>query len=265
MCPPSFFILKYRINPLMYPDKQQIDAKKAVKQWENLHEAIVNRAAKVHIINPQKELPDMVFAANYGLPRGNDFLLGRYKFKQRQGETKFVKEKMKRLGFNIIDPGPENIFEGQGEGFIHGYELIVGVGKHEQSNYFRAGIESAQHAAKVLNLRPVILNIVNPFFYHLDTCFAILDYNTALYYPKAFDEQSQRTIKGTFPTTIEVGRIDAKNFVCNAIVLGKTIITSPATDKLKNTLASNDWQVIEVKISEFLKAGGGCKCLALQW
>jgi N-dimethylarginine dimethylaminohydrolase len=41
------------------------------------------------------------------------------------------------------------------------------------------------------------LELVNPRFYHLDTCFCPLAPGEALYYPDAFDAYGQRVLQRT--------------------------------------------------------------------
>ncbi len=57
---------------------------------------------------------------------------------------------------------------------------------------------------------------------------------------------------------------DAKNFACNAVAIGQTIIMHKASAELKAVLAQRGFEVIETDVSEFLKSGGSCKCLTLE-
>jgi N-dimethylarginine dimethylaminohydrolase len=57
---------------------------------------------------------------------------------------------------------------------------------------------------------------------------------------------------------------DANNFACNAVNIDNDVILKKASDELKAALSKNNFSVIEVDVSEFIKAGGACKCLTLE-
>ncbi|MGB8733940.1 MAG: hypothetical protein WCC99_22005 [Candidatus Sulfotelmatobacter sp.] len=43
------------------------------------------------------------------------------------------------------------------------------------------------------------LRLVDPRFYHLDTCFCPLSNGEVMYYPAAFDPESQKRIQDRYP------------------------------------------------------------------
>ena len=63
---------------------------------------------------------------------------------------------------------------------------------------------------------------------------------------------------------IWVSEEDGRNFACNAVAIGQSIIMNKASAGLEAELAQRDLEVIETDVSEFLKAGGSCKCLILE-
>jgi N-dimethylarginine dimethylaminohydrolase len=84
-------------------------------------------------------------------------------------------------------------------------------------------------------------------------------------YEKAFSSQSVNKIKNEFSDRIIwISDQDANNFACNAVNIGNDIILNKASDELKAELSKNNSYVIEVDVSEFIKAGGACKCLTLE-
>jgi len=56
---------------------------------------------------------------------------------------------------------------------------------------------------------------------------------------------------------------EAKHFACNAVVLGKHVIMPANCPETKNHLEHKGFTVFECDMSEFIKAGGACKCLTL--
>ena len=87
-----------------------------------------------------------------------------------------------------------------------------------------------------------------------------------MYYPEAFHEPSRRLIEDKVRANkrIEVDSTDAYNFACNAINIGNLIILHKASSRLSETVNRFNFQLMQTDLSEFFKAGGAAKCLALK-
>ena len=57
---------------------------------------------------------------------------------------------------------------------------------------------------------------------------------------------------------------DALRFACNAVNVGRKIVLNQISDELREQLESLGFCVEQVLLTEFLKAGGAAKCLALR-
>ena len=131
------------------------------------------------------------------------------------------------------------------------------------------GVRTALGAHKLLaerlRVRVESLHLVDPRFYHLDTCFVPLPGGRIVYYPPAFDARSLRRIKALAPPAARfaVGEEDARHFACNAVRIGDTWIANHASPALRERLESWGYQVVTTQLTEFMKAGGAAKCLAL--
>jgi ornithine--oxo-acid transaminase len=53
-------------------------------------------------------------------------------------------------------------------------------------------------------------------------------------------------------------------FACNAVNVGHTILLNQISAELLATLQFFGYNVIQVNLTEFLKAGGAAKCLVLR-
>jgi ornithine--oxo-acid transaminase len=108
--------------------------------------------------------------------------------------------------------------------------------------------------------------LIDPRFYHLDTCFAPLEGGYIMYFPEAFDDASVEAIEAFYPPEkrIVVSEIDAACFVCNAINIDRTVIVNRVSRELGAQLGSLGFNVVQVALSEFLKAGGAAKCLVMK-
>ncbi len=257
MCPPSYFSVSYEINPWMSDNIGKVDKDLADAQWYNLRTIIEACCVKVVEVDPVDGLPDMVFTANAGLllPGGRS-ITSQFNKKERQPETQYFKTWFENYGFYDIEIPVS--FEGAGDALYDSLGCLwVGSG-------FRSD-RTATNFIKELYPNTIGLTMVNPSFYHLDTCFCPLSNGYLLYYPHAFDETSKQIINDYFgEKAIAVEDEDAKNFACNAVNIENTIIMNKASDGLKTSLLSRDFTVVETPTSEYIRAGGSTKCLTLK-
>jgi N-dimethylarginine dimethylaminohydrolase len=97
----------------------------------------------------------------------------------------------------------------------------------------------------------------------LDTCFCPLPDGSTVWFPPAFDDYARRTIRKHVRESIEVVPEEALRFACNAVVWGDDIVLPDECPKLTAALAERGYRSHPIVMSEFLKAGGACKCLTL--
>ena len=107
------------------------------------------------------------------------------------------------------------------------------------------------------------LELTNDWFYHLDTCFCPLGEEQAIFYPAAFDPYAIRVLENNIRQLIPVPMQEADRFACNAIVAGTSIIMNEGCPKVREELESLAPPCLRTPLSEFLRAGGSAKCLAL--
>ncbi|MEG3833469.1 bifunctional arginine dihydrolase/ornithine cyclodeaminase [Microcoleus sp. Z1_C3] len=260
MCAPDHYDVDYVINPWMEGNVHKSSRDRAVEQWEKLYHVLKDNAV-VDLVPPEKGWPDMVFTANAGLLLGNTFVLSRFYHKERQGEEPYFKAWFESKGFTVHELPKDLPFEGAGDALLdrEGRWLWAGYG-------FRSELDSHPLLAKWLNIEVLSLRLVDERFYHLDTCFCPLTGGYLLYYPAAFDSYSNRLIEMRVPPEkrIAIEEADAANFACNAVNIDKVVVMNKVSEALKSRITQAGFQVIETPMSEFLKAGGACKCLTLR-
>jgi N-dimethylarginine dimethylaminohydrolase len=256
MCAPEYYAIRYSINPWMKLTRQS-DALKSGAQWKELEEILLRLGASIERLLPAPGLPDMVFTANGGLPVGKQVYLTRFRYKERQGETKYFRAWFKQKEYEVIEFPEDVFFEGAGDALFFGGTLFAGY-------RFRSDIRAHTLIAENSGLPVLSLELVDKRFYHLDTCFAPLDGTSALYYPPAFDRYARKVIEENVPDPIAVPAEEALRFVCNAVVVDKNIVMHHGSPRTAALLAERGFRVYETDLSEFLKAGGSAKCLTLQ-
>ena len=109
----------------------------------------------------------------------------------------------------------------------------------------------------------VSVELVDERFYHLDTCFCPLPDGGAIWFPDAFDDYGQRVIRDRCAGLIETAPKEAAQFACNTVVLDREVVLPAGCPELCGALAERGYRTHELAMSEFIKAGGACKCLTL--
>jgi N-dimethylarginine dimethylaminohydrolase len=131
---------------------------------------------------------------------------------------------------------------------------------------FRTEIEAHAQIQKFFDVELVSIHLTDSRFYHIDTCFCPLSGGFLMYHPPAFDFDSRMAIESRIPShkRIVVDTADAGNFACNAVNIGDRVFLNKASQPLKARLMIAGFEVYEIGLSEFLKAGGSAKCLTLK-
>ena len=71
------------------------------------------------------------------------------------------------------------------------------------------------------DLELIEVELRDPRFYHLDTCFCPITPRLAIWFPRAFTAASQERIRRAGLELVEVPENEAVRFACNSIALGK--------------------------------------------
>ena len=255
MCRPEFFGIEYEINPWMHVSVQ-VDHRRAMEQWDALYERYGELGVQIDLAEPVAGLPDMVFTANAAVVRGRRAVLSRFQHPERAGEERHWRAVLERLGFEVSEVSAELSFEGAGDALFVGDQLFQGWG-------FRTDLAAHAEVARALDVESVSLQLVDPRFYHLDTCFCPLDDRTALLAPQAFSQESVDLVHARVPRVVEVAPEVAAGFACNAMPLGPEVISATAARALSGELSELGFAVEALPMDEFMKSGGGVRCLSL--
>ena len=260
MCAPDFFCVDYVINAWMDGNRGQVDKKRAAQQW-NHYKRELEQLADVALVKPQPGLPDMVFTANAGLVLGDKAVVSRFVNAERQGEELFFKEWFEAQGFTCPEWPLAIPFEGAGDALWDRALPILWVGSG-----YRSDPKAPPILAKVYDREILQLKLVDPRFYHLDTCLCPLTGGYMMYYSAAFAPDSLALLCSRVPEDkrIEVSEEDATTFACNAVDLEGHIFMNGASTELQDRLRLLGFTPVIVPLSEFLKAGGAAKCLTLK-
>ena len=256
MCPPDFFGIEYEINPWMSRSRGSV-AEEAHQQWQTLYETLLGLGVQVELLQPRQGLPDLVFTANAGLVFGSRFFSSRFRHEVRARETPYFDQWFGEHGFQVVHLPEGYFFEGAGDALFCGQTLFAGY-------RIRSDVRGHHEIGRRFNCRVIPLELVDRYYYHLDTCYCPLAPGVAIFYPAAFDDYGRRALAEAVSELVPVTPDEARRFACNAVVVGRTVITNTGCDKLHSDLRELGLEARATPLDEFVKAGGSAKCLTLR-
>src|SRR5205085_12484638 len=142
---------------------------------------------------------------NAGLIRDDRVVLSNFRHQQRQGEAPIFRRWFEARGLRVETLPPTVYFEGEGDALFLGERLFAGY-------RWRSDARAHYLLGEILGVQVLSLELMDPRFYHLDTCFCPLDSATAAYYPGAFDEYARRVLEANVPQLIPVDEKEAARF-----------------------------------------------------
>lgn len=267
MCRPKFFDVRHHLLNAHMEMKIAVKKKLALTQWDNTYKILIANNVKVDLLDPHPDLPDMVFTANAGIVHGNKAVVSNFGAVPRRPETQYHTTFFKERGFEVLNPLDDEVeIEGCGD-FMpthNGESFFVAHG-------FRSSFKAYAYLKDVLSLPKDKLHhmkLMNPYFYHIDTALMSLTHGHLMYYPDAFDKESEKKILDVGGNkVIAIGKEDAMDFACNSVNFEENgehlIIGNKFSDPLKDKLTNYGYKVIETPYEQFLLAGGSIRCSVL--
>jgi N-dimethylarginine dimethylaminohydrolase len=266
MVRPDHFRIDYAINPYMDPADQP-DARRAMAEWIELVATIERLGGTVEVVPQREDAPDMVYAMNLGLamvlPEGlaasrGHVVMSHMRFAERRMETLTSQPWFERSGRTTSYVGRDGVGAHleAGDVFAWGDALVAGYGPRTEEM-------ALKHLATELGVRVRGLRITHPAMYHLDLAFCPLDDRRAMVAPGAFDQASAEALLSLVPEPLVLTDDEALSTFCaNSIVIGQTVVLpagSPA--RVREQLVAWGFEVVEVEVWQFHKAGGSVRCL----
>jgi hypothetical protein len=130
----------------------------------------------------------------------------------------------------VMEEHPDGMYhEGAGDALFCGDTLFGGY-------LIRSDAQAMQWVAGRIGCRAIPLELVDPYYYHLDTCFCPLSSTEAIYYPGAFDEYGRHALTVHVPELVPVHPDEAARFACNAVVIGRHVVLNTGCPRLEADL-----------------------------
>jgi len=107
------------------------------------------------------------------------------------------------------------------------------------------------------------VELVDERYYHLDITFCPLDDRRAIVVPDAWDDYGRRVMKELITEPLVLDADEAATFAANSVVIGNHIVMPACSARVGRQLEAWGYDVAVADVGEFLKAGGGVRCLTL--
>jgi N-dimethylarginine dimethylaminohydrolase len=196
----------------------------------------------------------MVFATDQGIVHEDKVLLSRFRPSPRKKEALYYRQWFEEHGYNIKELPDGHFLEGNGEISFWNDKIFMGTG-------YRSTKETAPYLQIYFDREVILLEIIDPAFYHLDVGFFPLNDETIFSYLPAYAQETQKKLAKTVPNLIELTKEEAEGFCANSVTTDHYVIMQQGNPLFADKLHTLGYQTIEVDLSEFQKSGGGAHCL----
>ncbi|MCH4177725.1 MAG: arginine deiminase family protein [Streptococcaceae bacterium] len=236
---------------------QPLDRAKMMREYQSLIETYHKFDIEVVEKAADAQTPNSVFARDFGGCIKEGYILGRFKKSIREQERQQYAAKMQALGIPKIAEVKNGYFEGGDFAFLD--EKTIAIGQIDRTD--ETGINEIRDQLAPLGYA-VYAVPANPDYLHLDMCFNLVAPKIAIAYleglPEAFiallREKEIEVIAGDESLIYQHGY--------NVQAIGDNRVLSLAQNtEMNRKMREKGLTVIEVDITELLKAGGGIHCM----
>lgn len=234
-----------------------MDVPTMLREHELFVGAYKKAGVEVEFLEPDEERPNSVFARDFGGCVKEGYIMGRFKLDMRYKEHIDYKKRMEELGIPMIGEVKEGLFEGGDFMFMN--EHWVAVGMADRTN--EAGLVEIKKILEPLGYEVTGVSLKKEYL-HLDMCFNLVDDHLAVSYRQGLPEEFRELLAKRNIEIIDVPEEAIYLHGCNLQALGEHRVLSLKQNECVNEkLAAKGMEVIELDITEILKAGGGPHCM----
>lgn len=234
-----------------------MDVPTMLREHEMFVEAYKKAGVEVEFLEPDEERPNSVFARDFGGCVKEGYIMGRFKLDMRYKEHIDYKKRMEELGIPMIGEVKEGLFEGGDFMFMN--EHWVAVGMADRTN--EAGLGEIKKILEPLGYEVTGVPLKKEYL-HLDMCFNLVDDHLAVSYRQGLPEEFRKLLAERNIEIIDVPEEAIYLHGCNLQALGEhRVLSLKQNERVNEKLAAKGMEVIELDITEILKAGGGPHCM----
>lgn len=254
MCRPTYFRIAYQINPYMDPS-QQPDPRALKDEYKFIVSARVAASRTVRFLDADPDQPDMTYTANQALIRSKKAVLGNLP-PERADEVGFLQPWLEAHGYEVIRCPYR--FSGQGDC------LPTGTGAVIKGREWRSDPRSDDFIREALGYEIIPIHTISDAWYDNDLVFGIIKPGLIAVAWDVLDEDSIRTLRARDDLEfIDVSLAEAKNFVCNLVSDGETVVMPEGGPELAAELEDRGLTVVQTPIDQLKLGGGAVRCTTL--
>jgi N-dimethylarginine dimethylaminohydrolase len=184
-----------------------------------------------------------------------------FRHPERQQETPVFARWFESNGFELAWLPEELDHEGAGDAlpfFDERGRAVLLSGYRPRSDAAAATV-----VAGLLDVPVRSVELVDERLYHVDLTFCPLDDRHAICAPLGWDAYGRKVVEQLVPEPLWLEDDEALSFCANSVVIDRNIVMPSVPPRVGRILEGWGFSVVESPVDEFLKAGGGCRCLTL--
>lgn len=234
-----------------------MDVETMLREHQEFVNAYQKAGVEVEYLEPDAQRPNAVFARDFGGCVKEGYILGRFKLGMRYREHVDYKKRMEELGIPMIGEVKEGLFEGGDFMFMN--EHWIAVGMADRTN--ETGLKELKAILEPLGYEVTGVPLKQEYL-HLDMCFNLVDEHLAVSYQDGLPQEFRELLKKRDIEIIDVPEEAIFLHGCNLQALGgHRVMSLKRNESVNERLAAKGMDVIEVAVTEILKAGGGPHCM----
>ena len=245
------------INEIARKWAPELDVAKMLAEHALVVQAYHDAGIATEFLEPDENRPNSVFARDFGGCVREGYILGRFREPLRFQEHTDYAARMQELGVPVIVEVKEGLFEGGDFMFLDEHTIALGMFARTNAR----GYEEIKSGLAPYGYE--VLPVPGPEAYlHLDMCFNLVDDHLAVGYVDGLPEAFRARLKQMDIEVIPVPEEAIFAHGCNLQAIGDHRVLSLARNvRVNEELSKHGMTVIELPVTEILKAGGGPHCM----
>jgi N-dimethylarginine dimethylaminohydrolase len=259
LCPPTYFDFRpiNEITRKVLADGEHADRDVVRREHEGFAQAYRDAGVEVVMMDPDPDLPYMVYARDFGACLAEGVLLGSFREPVRQGEGMRYESKLRELGVPVIGRVDRGFFEGGDFWFLD--EATIAHGVVARSDW--EGVRTAARILEPLGYAVVGVQLASRNL-HLDMAFNIVAPGVAVCATEQMPEFFLRMLRKRGFDLIEVPSEGVFLHHCNLQALGEgRVLTFAGNTSVNARLQALGLEVLTPELTQILKGGGGPHCM----
>lgn len=245
------------INEIAKKWDLELDKEKMKKEHELLVNTYKEHGVEVVFLDANEERPNSVFARDFGGCVKEGYILGQFKEPIRYKEHSDYEKRMQELNVPVVARCKEGLFEGGDFAFLN--ESTIAIGMVARTN--QKGVDEIKEQLEPYGYEVIGVPCKEEYL-HLDMCFNLVDDHLAVAYKEGLPESFLQVLEKLQIKIINVEEQSIFEHGCNLQSLGNHRVLSLKRNSYVNEeLRKEGMEVIELDITEILKAGGGPHCM----